>query len=54
MFCTAPNIDDNKVIKKEFGFFYNGKYYLNNKDECKSVNQEFNLLHENKTFSDMT
>jgi hypothetical protein len=31
MHCTIANMDGTKVIKKEFGFFYNGKYYLNNK-----------------------
>ncbi len=38
MFCTAPNIDQEKIIKKELGFFYLGKYYLSNKEECKAVN----------------
>jgi hypothetical protein len=41
MTLTSPNVDESKKIKKAFGFFYNGKYYLNGKKDVKAIHQEF-------------
>lgn len=38
MILTAANVDETKKIEREFGFFYNGKYYLKNKEEVKAIN----------------
>mmetsp|Transcript_41174 Transcript_41174/g.39679 ORF Transcript_41174/g.39679 Transcript_41174/m.39679 type:complete len:93 (+) Transcript_41174:162-440(+) len=38
MFCTQANIKEYRKYFKQFGYFYQGKYYLNSKEECKALN----------------
>lgn len=52
---NAPgNGEEDKRLEREFGFFFNGKFYIKNKQEVKTINQSFSLLYETKKVFDMT
>lgn len=39
--------------EREFGYFFEGRFYLNSREEIGSINQEFKLLYENKYSNDL-
>eukprot|EP00347_Sterkiella_histriomuscorum_P019583 403341076 len=53
MTLSNVNIDESKKYQKDFGFFYQDKYYINSKDEVKAINQTFITLFENKKLHDL-
>lgn len=48
MHLTIPNVSEDDKKFKEFGFFYKGRYYLQNKEEIKAISKTFNVFLENK------
>ena len=54
MTLATINVEESKKSDKDFGFFYQGKYYLKGKSEVKAINQNFIMLYENKKFYDMS
>mmetsp|Transcript_17861 Transcript_17861/g.17082 ORF Transcript_17861/g.17082 Transcript_17861/m.17082 type:complete len:155 (+) Transcript_17861:225-689(+) len=52
MFCSQPNLKKEQKHFKQFGYFYEGKYYLNNKEECNAINQHFLILFNNRRIMD--
>ncbi len=51
---STVNVEQALIEKREFGFFYSGKYYLESKEEADEVNHSFQLLYDNKKVYDMT
>ncbi|CDW88344.1 UNKNOWN [Stylonychia lemnae] len=54
MTLSAVNVDESQKVYKDFGFFYNGKFYIASKEEAKAINQTFLTLFENKKIFDMS
>ena len=52
MHLTAPNVDEEEKVPKDFGFFYKERFYLKDKEEIKEISKTFQVFTENKRMND--